>query len=234
MTSGTHAADLAMLRHRALMWAIEAKREGIPDQGVPLGEAWRLLPHGALRQIIVEACAKTAAMVGCYDVDEEAGGYAITYRRADFEEGARLAVIAALAAGKLEARGFEGGASISSPRRKIPAERWATAAVDFPKSRVNAHGAELADILVTKGRRPALATAARKVAKHDARKWYEGRIAECKGAGLTPSEADDIAAAAQSFGPGLSRERIRELRAELAPEEWRRRGRKSTRKSAAG
>jgi hypothetical protein len=60
------------------------------------------------------------------------------------------------------------------------------------------------------------------------RQWYEKtRIPESVARGLLPSEEDDMAAALDRFGENrVRRAQIREVRTELAPPEWKRRGRR--------
>jgi hypothetical protein len=57
------------------------------------------------------------------------------------------------------------------------------------------------------------------------RKWYERRLNECAEKHEHRSEADDWEAAQAEFGDKVRRDQVRELRRELAPSEWRKRGR---------
>ena len=60
------------------------------------------------------------------------------------------------------------------------------------------------------------------------RGWYEKWIAECSAAGKTPSRDEDWAAAKAELGDGVPRDAIRRLRRELAPDDWKRFGRRRT------
>lgn len=65
----------------------------------------------------------------------------------------------------------------------------------------------------------------RMVSKSDLRKWYEGRVAECKSRDEMPSRDDDEQAARIHFKAlTVPRKWLRCLRTELAPEKWRKPG----------
>jgi hypothetical protein len=63
------------------------------------------------------------------------------------------------------------------------------------------------------------------------RRWYLGYVSRHQKSGTRPSREDDLLAARAALGRNLPRKIIRDLRRELAPDEWKRAGpRKSGRK----
>ena len=68
----------------------------------------------------------------------------------------------------------------------------------------------------------------------EVRGWYEGTyIPECQAADKRPSEEEDWAAAKLKFGDKVRRDQIRNIRRDLAPEDWRKQGRRPSSKKSA-
>jgi len=65
-----------------------------------------------------------------------------------------------------------------------------------------------------------------RVSDDKVRQWYIKRVKQCGVADEKPSEEKDQAAARDEFGDKVRRNQVRDLRHELAPEEWRRQGRR--------
>ncbi len=64
--------------------------------------------------------------------------------------------------------------------------------------------------------------------------WYEGYIDECKGAGEIPSREDDWVAARKALGDGVPRDAVRKARRRLAPDDWKKQGRRKTGQKTGG
>ena len=62
----------------------------------------------------------------------------------------------------------------------------------------------------------------------EVRRWYEVYVRDCNESSSQPSEAVDMVAARRRFGERVRREQVRNLRVNLAPPEWRQRGRKKS------
>ena len=66
-------------------------------------------------------------------------------------------------------------------------------------------------------------------ADHQLRTWYQQRMRELSARGETSSGEQDYVAAKQEFGKRVTRARLRAVREELAPEQWRQQGRRAAR-----
>ena len=67
------------------------------------------------------------------------------------------------------------------------------------------------------------------VSNRDLRSWYEERVAELTAGGGAPSGEADWEAAKRQFPGRITRNRLRELRDQLAPLEWKKQGRRPPR-----
>jgi integrase len=85
----------------------------------------------------------------------------------------------------------------------------------------DATGARRVLTLSTKGPAP--------LSVRDLRLWYEGRIAQLIRRGETSSGEDDWTAAKQEFVGRVTRARVREVREQCAPADWKKQGRRSPR-----
>ena len=135
-----------------------------------------------------------------------------------------------LITGKLVATGHAATDALDEPARTIAADRWRTLVPDFEKSSATGPGVVVGGVLVFQTRpKPAAAGAApRQVAQRKLRVWYIRWIQTNLADGKQPSREVEWAAARDALGTSVSRERLRELRRELAPEEWRRLGRRKS------
>jgi hypothetical protein len=64
------------------------------------------------------------------------------------------------------------------------------------------------------------------VSDRDLRTWYEKRVTELTASGEAPSGEADWEAARRQFPERVTRNRVRELRDQLAPREWKKQGRR--------
>jgi hypothetical protein len=64
------------------------------------------------------------------------------------------------------------------------------------------------------------------VSDRDLRSWYEERVTELIAGGGAPSGQADWEAAKRQFSGWITRSRVRELRDQLAPSEWKKQGRR--------
>jgi hypothetical protein len=70
-------------------------------------------------------------------------------------------------------------------------------------------------------------TRAPPLSDRDLREWYEKRVSELMERGEAASGEADWEAAKQQFGGRVTRARLRELREQLAPVDWKKQGRRS-------
>ena len=135
-----------------------------------------------------------------------------------------------LITGKLVAAGHAATDALDEPAQTIVADRWRTLAPDFEASSATGPGIIVGGILVfpTPPKPEAAGAAPRQVGRSRLRAWYVGWVKTNVAEGKRSSREDDLAAAREAFGTSVSRERLRELRRELAPEAWRRLGRRKS------
>ena len=129
--------------------------------------------------------------------------------------------------GKLQARGFSNTAPLDSPRQLIAPERWIDLTLDVKESSAQGPGLVVTQILIT--RPPTTRVEARtsiRPAAQKLRKWYVDWINNNVARGKIPTREEDYSAARKRFGDTATREPLRILRQELAPEEWKKRGRR--------
>lgn len=72
-----------------------------------------------------------------------------------------------------------------------------------------------------------------KFSSKDLEEWYKTYLAAMKAAGLAPSREDDVKAASEHCKTPIPREKIRALRRKLAPDAWRKSGRRPSPKSGS-
>lgn len=134
-----------------------------------------------------------------------------------------------LLAERLVGSGFDGASGIRSRRQDIPAERWSEFRLDCRRSRALGDGLVISNIKIREADGTEHKTRSDdRVSMAALRSSYKKRVVELKDSGMTASEADDWAWAKETFGDRVSRRMVRELRAEIVPEEFKRRGRKAT------
>jgi hypothetical protein len=133
-----------------------------------------------------------------------------------------------LITGRLVATGHAATDALDEPTRTIAADRWRTLVPDIERSSATGPGLVVGGILVfrTRPKPDAAGAASRQVARSKLRAWYVRWVQSNLADGKQPSREVELAAAREHFGMSVSRERLRELRRELAPEEWRRLGRR--------
>lgn len=129
--------------------------------------------------------------------------------------------------GKLQARGFSNTAPLDSPRQLIAPERWKDLTLDIKESSAEGPGLVVTQILITRPQttRAKVRTSIRPAAEA-LRKWYAAWIDSSVARGKTPTRDEDYLAARKRFGDSVTREPLRILRQELAPEAWKKKGRR--------
>jgi hypothetical protein len=150
-------------------------------------------------------------------------------RYQELRERLRAELLDKLRRGELTATGYDTRAAIDAQRVVIPRDRWRTLEPDFEQSAARAGHLAVVGILVFEGwpeepRRPDRRTG--KVALGGLPEWYRAWIRENDERGFIPTREDDLKAARKALGPGVPRDVLREVRAELAPLAWRQRGRR--------
>ena len=137
-------------------------------------------------------------------------------------------LLAKLQSGELVAEGFASTAPIDAPRRKVPAERWLDLNLDVINSRAHGEGVQISKLLVTTPgpRHPRGQLPSARVSEAVLRDWYKNRQVQLVSAGATSSADEDFQAAKEMFGTKVSRERVRKLRRDFVPDDWKKRGRK--------
>lgn len=134
-------------------------------------------------------------------------------------------LLSKLATGELHAVGYASNRGIDEAAQPIPSDRWRTLQADFDTSQASSPGLEISGVLVFERGRSSGRTQKRPVASQaKVRAWYKKRLREAEEAGLQHSrEADEIAARLHfGFAP---RQFLRDLRRELAPQDWKSSGR---------
>jgi hypothetical protein len=106
----------------------------------------------------------------------------------------------------------------------------AAAIVEIARRRED-HGEYIARLMAEHAAQPIPTSSPRPLLSGDkVRAWYTDRVQSCKNQGEQPTDADDWKAACNKFGEKIRRHQIRALRRELAPNEWRKRGRRTSSK----
>lgn len=133
--------------------------------------------------------------------------------------------------GELIAYGYSNQAPLDAPRRAIIAERWEDLVLAARESTASGNGIEVTQIRVFLPGSSGMdgAPRARKsYARTELRKWYLDRIGDCAKSGRLPSRDDDYREANARFGGSVPKRAVQELRRELAPESWKRKGRRAS------
>ena len=133
-----------------------------------------------------------------------------------------------LITGKLVATGHAATDALDEPARTIAADRWRTLVPDFEWSTASGPGVVVGGILVfrTRAKPDPAGSAPRQAGRSQLRAWYVRWVQSNLANGKQPSRELELATAREHFGLSVSRDRLRELRRELAPEQWRRVGRR--------
>jgi hypothetical protein len=141
-----------------------------------------------------------------------------------------------LSDGELIATGFSDKQALDRPPARILPARWRTFELDMLSSAASSPGLNVTGILVFD---PALLAQKALEARGSvfsqalARQWYVRRVSEHLQAGHIPSREQDYHDAQAHFGKRITREILRKLRKEIAPEDWVRRGRRKRASPAA-
>lgn len=140
----------------------------------------------------------------------------------------RNQLVAKLTAEELVATGYDSRDGILGKRIEIPAERWPAFELNCEMSFAILHGIRITEILVSEAvERPAIDRRPNSFSKAVVEEWYVDRVRKLEAAGEKSTQAEDERAARDKFGSkGSSREFVRKLRREHAPEAWSKRGRK--------
>jgi len=143
---------------------------------------------------------------------------------------------ASLRSGILVATGYDARAAIDASPVTIPADRWRVLVPDFSASSATVSGLTITGILVFENAPLPTMKPNRipgTVAPAKLKAWYRKWVEQNVGSNTKPTRDEDWAAAKVALGDGVPRDVIHRLRRELAPDAWRRRGRrKLTRETA--
>ncbi|MCK1361221.1 hypothetical protein [Bradyrhizobium sp. 199] len=132
--------------------------------------------------------------------------------------------------GELVATGYAADTPLDSPPTKILPDRWRLLEPDYRESTAKGGRLEISGILVFSGDRDIPKTlGAKRHSLAELRRWYSSWISSNRESGNAPSRDDDLEAARERFGEGVSRSTLRSLRKELAPDEWKLHGRRRER-----
>lgn len=144
--------------------------------------------------------------------------------KSDLEE----LLIGQLKEGKLIAKGFNSNSSLDAGRQAIAKERWEDFELDIKASIAKNQNVVVTQILIFESaetkRKPSRSSA--RVPSGALRKWYVNYIEACERKRLIPDRDQEFSDARKQLGEGVTRTPLRLLRKELAPEVWKRRGRR--------
>ena len=133
-----------------------------------------------------------------------------------------------LRSGFLTATGISAAAMPDEPARIILPDRWQYLVPDYCFSSAAGCASTIEGILVFKPEiychgppKPRARYSSAKV-----KRWYRGWVARFEDGDCPPSAAADRSAAEQELGFSIPRDVLRELRRELAPDQWKRKGRR--------
>jgi hypothetical protein len=203
------------LRNHVADWLAE------PGCETGLKDAWRLLPLDVLADVAEQACRDYAGYTLPRD---EKRNFVIRYRFADRDRLGREAVLSALCAGEIAAKGFAWDAAPNAKRVRIAAERWSALNIDWEKD-----CADLMTGIVVRRARPTAGTTSvhhAQIGDQPLHAWVQRQIGEIKDAGGTCNREKIGEMATAEFGDKLSRDRVRKAYARAAPAEWTRAGRR--------
>ena len=134
----------------------------------------------------------------------------------------------ALREGRLVAKGYNSNAPIDAPRQAIPVDRWKDLKLDMKQSIATGSGIVVTQLLVFDPRRekPEPARWRARVSPAALRAWYLEWIGRCEAERKIPTREDDFSEAKMKFADAVTRQHLRELRRELGPESWKKKGRR--------
>jgi hypothetical protein len=133
-----------------------------------------------------------------------------------------------LKSGEVFATGYAGHSPLDMPATRIVADRWRLLEPNFDDSTAGGPNLEISGILVFDGSQvsPVPIASSKAFSVASLREWY-GRWVSSNGQnGHLPSRDEDLKAARQALGESIPRSAVRRLRQELAPETWKRLGRR--------
>jgi hypothetical protein len=136
-------------------------------------------------------------------------------------------ILEKLRAGKLFATGYASNARLDEPPARIFADLWRLLELDVWNSAAKGNGIEISGILIFKSKRRAASLVVHK--RHspaEFRRWYRDWVSCNLQKSYLPSRDEDLKAAQEKFGDKVHRPTLRALRKELAPDEWKVRGRR--------
>jgi hypothetical protein len=157
----------------------------------------------------------------CLDFDRNSS------RLTDLSVRLQHALMRKLESGELYATGYTANCRIDALPTVIAADRWRILKSDFVASSAASAVDQIVGILVYK-RKPRTIKSPAVFSGRELRSWYIGWVAQHAGR-QPPSRTDDAVEAKQRFGRPIPRDALRALRRELAPDEWKRFGRRKLR-----
>ena len=162
---------------------------------------------------------------GCPETEYDRNTFRYGSLRSDLER----ELIDKLRRGVLTALGYDSRAAIDAPPVTISADRWRVLTPDFGESSATASGFTITGILVIEGMPQSAMIPDRTagtVAKAKLASWYRQWVAQNAASGAIPTRDQDWAAAKTALGNGVPRDAVRDLRRHMAPDAWRRQGRR--------
>lgn len=128
--------------------------------------------------------------------------------------------------GAVYATGYASHSPLDIPATKIVADRWRILEPDFEHSAAKGVNYEISDILVFAASTATDPVPLKTFSHAKLREWYARWITSNERNGAMPSREEDLSAAQQALGRSIPRSAMRLLRKELAPESWKRFGRR--------
>jgi|SRR5690606_36136062 len=129
--------------------------------------------------------------------------------------------------GDVVAFGYSSQLPLDAPRRPIRDDRWKDFEFDVRQSSASGPGVEITQILIRSASHATVPEPGPKniYSAGELRRWYLRRVEECARSGRRPSREEDHREANAAMKAHVSKRTVEELRRELAPDSWKRRGR---------
>lgn len=132
--------------------------------------------------------------------------------------------------GELIAYGFSSHGPLDAPRSAVSPERWRDLTIDLKRSAAFGPGLEVTQLRIyapaAEDAIAPVADRARGYSEAMLRRWYRERVGAFVAGGPIPSRADDYREAREMFGSAVGKRAVAQLRRELAPDLWTRKGRR--------
>jgi len=204
---------------------------------IPLSEAHRLLDVDAIVGAIIDDIHQISEPAGHFvlpTVDRKTKTYVFRAKHTmltHLRPSLHREIAARLSDGRFQARGFQPGTEASGNRIAITPDRWDHLTPDFERSCASSVGViVVTGITVEPFRAQQKNQSLRQVSDAELDRWFLQWKAKCDSVGVVPTREELESAVNSEFGGRVIRERIRELRARLAPDWPQGRGRRRKKK----